>query len=218
MRKPRSEMIAETRAKLLATGRKAFGSIGYAEASMDDFTAEAGLTRGALYHHFGDKKGLLSAVVAEIDAEMTARLCDISSRADLGGRVLSRRISVMCAWLSNRKSSGSCFATDRRCWVIHRAGQMPMAVFPLSPEVWRRSGRKAPSVTSIRRHAPASSMQQAAAPPNGSPIPTIPKPPRSGRLRVSGPFWKDYGSGKVDRSGLSFGLAGVDCSSESEAC
>ena len=71
MRKPRSEMIAETRAKLLAAGRKAFGSIGYAEASMDDFTAEAGLTRGALYHHFGDKKGLLLAVVAEIDAEMT---------------------------------------------------------------------------------------------------------------------------------------------------
>jgi len=79
MRKPRSEMIAETRAKLLVAGRKAFGSIGYADASMDDFTAEAGLTR--LYHHFGDKKGLLLAVVGEIDAEMTKRLCDISSRA-----------------------------------------------------------------------------------------------------------------------------------------
>ncbi|MGV1794579.1 MULTISPECIES: TetR/AcrR family transcriptional regulator [Rhizobium] len=81
MRKPRSEMIAETRAKLLTAGRKAFGSVGYAEASMDDFTATAGLTRGALYHHFGDKKGLLQAVVSEIDAEMAARLCSISSRA-----------------------------------------------------------------------------------------------------------------------------------------
>ncbi len=82
MRKPRSEMIAETRAKLLAAGRKAFGSIGYADASMDDFTAAAGLTRGALYHHFGDKKGLLLAVVGEIDAEMTKRLFDISSSAE----------------------------------------------------------------------------------------------------------------------------------------
>ena len=72
--RPRSEMIAETRAKLLAAGRRAFGTVGYADASMDDFTAEAGLTRGALYHHFGDKKGLLEAVIAEIDAEMSERL------------------------------------------------------------------------------------------------------------------------------------------------
>ncbi|MFJ6321367.1 MULTISPECIES: TetR/AcrR family transcriptional regulator [unclassified Rhizobium] len=81
MRKPRSEMIAETRAKLLAAGREAFGNVGYAEASMDDFTAAAGLTRGALYHHFGDKKGLLQAVINEIDAEMAGRLCGISAQA-----------------------------------------------------------------------------------------------------------------------------------------
>jgi AcrR family transcriptional regulator len=79
--RPRKEMIAETRAKLIAAGRQAFGAIGYSEASMDDFTAAAGLTRGALYHHFGDKKGLLEAVIAEIDAEMNDRLCAISARA-----------------------------------------------------------------------------------------------------------------------------------------
>jgi AcrR family transcriptional regulator len=74
-------MIAETRAKLIAAGRQAFGELGYADASMDDFTAAAGLTRGALYHHFGDKKGLLQAVIAEIDAEMANRLSAISARA-----------------------------------------------------------------------------------------------------------------------------------------
>ena len=79
--RPRSEMIAETRAKLLAAARHAFGTVGYADASMDDFTKEAGLTRGALYHHFGDKKGLLLAVIMEIDAEMTARLKAVSDRA-----------------------------------------------------------------------------------------------------------------------------------------
>lgn len=79
--KPRVEMIAETQAKLVAAARKAFGTIGYAEASMDDFTAGAGLTRGALYHHFGDKKGLLRAVIAEIDGEMSARLSVVSKRA-----------------------------------------------------------------------------------------------------------------------------------------
>jgi AcrR family transcriptional regulator len=74
-------MIAETRAKLIAAARQAFGTIGYAEASMDDFTASAGLTRGALYHHFGDKKGLLEAVVRQIDAEMTDRLCKVNASA-----------------------------------------------------------------------------------------------------------------------------------------
>ena len=77
----RKEKMAATRARLLATARKAFGTIGYADASMDDFTAEVGLTRGALYHHFGDKQGLLRAVVEEIDTEMTARLDAISRRA-----------------------------------------------------------------------------------------------------------------------------------------
>lgn len=79
--KPRKQMIAETRGKLVAAARHAFASKGYANASMDDFTAEAGLTRGALYHHFGDKKGLLQAVIGEIDAEMSDRLCAISSKA-----------------------------------------------------------------------------------------------------------------------------------------
>jgi AcrR family transcriptional regulator len=41
---------------------------------MDHFTADVGLTRGALYHHFGDKRGLFQAVVATVDAEMAMRL------------------------------------------------------------------------------------------------------------------------------------------------
>jgi AcrR family transcriptional regulator len=80
-RKPRTEMIAETRAKLIAAARAAFGEVGYAQTSMDELTAAAGLTRGALYHHFGDKKGLLAAVIAEIDAEMNTRLRAVAARA-----------------------------------------------------------------------------------------------------------------------------------------
>jgi AcrR family transcriptional regulator len=79
--KSRADMIAETRAKLVAAGREAFGTVGYADAAMDDFTSAVGLTRGALYHHFGDKKGLLEAVIAEIDAEMDTRLIEVSSKS-----------------------------------------------------------------------------------------------------------------------------------------
>ena len=78
----RAQMVEETRAKLIRAARKAFAAKGYAAASMDDLTAEAGLTRGALYHNFGDKKGLLQAVIDQIDAEMVARLCAARERAE----------------------------------------------------------------------------------------------------------------------------------------
>ena len=64
MAQKRAEMIEETRAKLISAARAAFATVGYADSSMDELTAQAGLTRGALYHHFGGKKGLLEAVIA----------------------------------------------------------------------------------------------------------------------------------------------------------
>jgi AcrR family transcriptional regulator len=71
--KSRQETMQENRAKLIVAARRAFAEKGFAAASMDELTADAGLTRGALYHNFGDKKGLLAAVVAEVDGEMAAR-------------------------------------------------------------------------------------------------------------------------------------------------
>lgn len=79
--KRRTEMVEETRAKLIQAARKAFADNGYAAASMDDLTAAAGLTRGALYHNFGDKRGLLQAVIDQIDAEMVARMRQVRDQA-----------------------------------------------------------------------------------------------------------------------------------------
>ncbi len=81
MAKRRAETMAENRAKLITAARKAFAEKGYAAASMDELTAEAGLTRGALYHNFGDKRGLLAAVVDQIDSEMAIRAQEIGARA-----------------------------------------------------------------------------------------------------------------------------------------
>jgi len=71
--KRRVEMMQENRSKMIAAARKSFADKGFARASMDELTANVGLTRGALYHSFGDKKGLLAAVVAQIDGEMAQR-------------------------------------------------------------------------------------------------------------------------------------------------
>jgi AcrR family transcriptional regulator len=69
----RIEAMEENRAKMISAARKAFAEKGFANASMDELTASVGLTRGALYHTFGDKKGLLAAVVTQIDSEMAQR-------------------------------------------------------------------------------------------------------------------------------------------------
>ncbi|MVW78789.1 TetR/AcrR family transcriptional regulator [Bordetella sp. 02P26C-1] len=80
----RLEKMAETRAKLIAAARHAFAQNGFAATSMDELTAEVGLTRGALYHNFVDKKGLLAAVVAQVDSEMAARAQMAVAKLKLG--------------------------------------------------------------------------------------------------------------------------------------
>mgnify|MGYP000710574165 CR=1 FL=1 len=80
----RVEKMEENRAKLIAAGRKAFAAKGFAEASMDELTAEVGLTRGALYHNFGDKRGLMAAVVDQIDTAMAMAAKAAGERAGGG--------------------------------------------------------------------------------------------------------------------------------------
>ncbi|MBB5710533.1 AcrR family transcriptional regulator [Sphingomonas xinjiangensis] len=72
-RKSRAETMEANRQKLISAAREAFATAGFASASMDELTASVGLTRGALYHGFGDKKGLLAAVIAQVDGEMATR-------------------------------------------------------------------------------------------------------------------------------------------------
>ncbi|HEX4222250.1 MAG TPA: helix-turn-helix domain-containing protein [Pseudonocardiaceae bacterium] len=59
-----------TRAALIATARRLFAEHGYAGVPAEDIVAEAGLTRGALYHHFQDKRGLFEAVFVELESEL----------------------------------------------------------------------------------------------------------------------------------------------------
>jgi AcrR family transcriptional regulator len=80
MAKTRAETMEANRAKLIAAARKDFARKGYAAASMDELTAKVGLTRGALYHSFGDKRGLLAAVVEQIDSEMALRAQRVGAR------------------------------------------------------------------------------------------------------------------------------------------
>jgi AcrR family transcriptional regulator len=68
----RKANATSTQAALRAAGRKLFGQLGFEATALGAICAEAGVTTGALYHHFGDKKGLFAAVAEELDAGLVA--------------------------------------------------------------------------------------------------------------------------------------------------
>ena len=61
-----------TRAKLLAVARKRFATKGYGATSLDDIVHRAGVTKGAFYHHFGDKQAIFRAVFEEVEQQLVA--------------------------------------------------------------------------------------------------------------------------------------------------
>jgi AcrR family transcriptional regulator len=59
---------------LIAAARRLFAERGYADVPADEIVAAAGVTRGALYHHFADKQALFEAVFQQFEAEITDEL------------------------------------------------------------------------------------------------------------------------------------------------
>lgn len=65
---------SKNRDKLLKAARRLFAERGYAETGTEDIVREAGVTRGALYHQFADKRDLFRAMLEEMLPEIGQRL------------------------------------------------------------------------------------------------------------------------------------------------
>lgn len=59
---------------MLGAARECFAERGYRGAAAEEVVRRAGVTRGAMYHHFGDKLGLFRAVVEELEGEIDGRV------------------------------------------------------------------------------------------------------------------------------------------------
>ena len=59
-----------TRAKLLSAARELFGARGFASVGTEEVVRAAGVTRGALYHQFADKRELFEAVFEQLEQEI----------------------------------------------------------------------------------------------------------------------------------------------------
>lgn len=73
-RRTQADRTAATRAALIAAGRKLFAEHGFAGVGTEAVVREARVSRGALYHQFGDKTELFAAVLSEVEGEVTRNL------------------------------------------------------------------------------------------------------------------------------------------------
>src|SRR5215475_2546106 len=81
-RRTQAERSEGTRAALVEAARPLFAERGYAGVGTEEIVQKAGVTRGALYHHFrGGKEDLFKAVLVQVGAEMTESVMAAASAA-----------------------------------------------------------------------------------------------------------------------------------------
>lgn len=85
-----------TRKQLIAVARELFAERGYAGTAMEEVVRRAGVTRGALYHQFEDKRDLFRAVVMQVGYEVGRRVRD---RVKDAGRGWDRLVAIVEAAL-----------------------------------------------------------------------------------------------------------------------
>jgi AcrR family transcriptional regulator len=72
----RAQQSEATRAKLVRVGRDLFARRGYSGVSTEEIVRRAGVTRGALYHHFRDKRDLFAAVVEQVEQDVMQKVAE----------------------------------------------------------------------------------------------------------------------------------------------
>src|SRR5271167_1827275 len=69
-RQTQAARSARTRGALLAAARELFAAKGFAATGREEIAERAGVTRGALYHHFASKTHVAAAVVEQLEGEL----------------------------------------------------------------------------------------------------------------------------------------------------
>lgn len=98
MRRTKEE-AERTKQALLDAALIVFSRDGYAASRLADIAAEAGVTRGAIYHHFDNKAALYLALIRRAEAEqqamMQAAIDEGGGLADITRRIMVRGLAAL---------------------------------------------------------------------------------------------------------------------------
>ncbi|HWW85918.1 MAG TPA: TetR/AcrR family transcriptional regulator [Vicinamibacterales bacterium] len=90
MMSSRAEAGAATRERIIATARKLFTERGFEGTSTESVLEESSVSRGALYHHFENKRALFAAVLDAVEA-------DIARQTRKAGAAFGDPVDALCA-------------------------------------------------------------------------------------------------------------------------
>ena len=93
-RRTQAERTQATREALVGAARQLFTERGYDNVGTEEIVRAAGVTRGALYHQFGDKASLLEAAYERIEAESTERVARIVLGSELQSPVAAMKAGI----------------------------------------------------------------------------------------------------------------------------
>jgi AcrR family transcriptional regulator len=77
----KAERSEATRAALVSAARGLFAERGYTAVGTEEIVRAAGVTRGALYHHFEGKRELFQAVYEEVEQALLERIAELADRS-----------------------------------------------------------------------------------------------------------------------------------------
>lgn len=97
-RRTQAVRSAATRDALVAAARPLFASRGYSDVGTEEIVRAAGVTRGALYHHFADKTELFAAAFEAVEMEVASRIAGAVSQSGATDPIAIMRLGTS-AWL-----------------------------------------------------------------------------------------------------------------------